>query len=255
MELEHYNSLCYNISKEIRKRTTIKFAKMLHWRTLPKVSKSHWHRSLCLSPSFSASWPCCCFEYTRTNERERDREKEKERERVNSLSHLSTAMHFLLFFRTGSFTSLTLFCKLVTKYSQTWVNDYLSITTSCLQRTHFRFPSFHFHSINQQATFEHLSTTATNPRVVFVHRFDCIRISQLTIYIAWRTVLRNCIILGIIFNRLTLVVLKNLTPFRFLIQIYGFKLCVLFVLFLSVIVQLSYIPIVSSKNCFVDFLA
>ncbi len=55
----------------------------------------------------------------------------------------------------------------MTKYVQ-WANDYLRITTTCLQRTSFWNPDLNLYSINQPLNNDHLSTVATNfvvPRV------------------------------------------------------------------------------------------
>ncbi len=48
------------------------------------------------------------------------------------------------------------------KYSQTWVNDHLWITTTCLQRPLFWGLNFNFHNVNLPLNNDHLSTTATN---------------------------------------------------------------------------------------------
>jgi hypothetical protein len=48
------------------------------------------------------------------------------------------------------------------KYSQTWVNDHLRITTTCMQRPLFLGPNFNFHNIKLALNNDHLSTTATN---------------------------------------------------------------------------------------------
>jgi len=47
-------------------------------------------------------------------------------------------------------------------YSQTWVNDHLRITTTCLQQPQFWGPNFNFHNIKLPLNNDHLSTTATN---------------------------------------------------------------------------------------------
>jgi len=52
--------------------------------------------------------------------------------------------------------------KLVWKYSQTWVNDHLRITTTCLKRLQFWGPNFNFHNTKLPLNNDHLSTTATN---------------------------------------------------------------------------------------------
>jgi hypothetical protein len=49
-----------------------------------------------------------------------------------------------------------------TKYSQTWVNAHLRITTTCLQRPLFRGPNFNFHNIKLPLNNDPLPTTATN---------------------------------------------------------------------------------------------
>ncbi len=62
---------------------------------------------------------------------------------------------------------LTAYCNNIsniwfTKYSQTWVNDRLRITTTCLHRPLFWDPNFYFHNIKLHLNNDHLSTTATN---------------------------------------------------------------------------------------------
>ncbi len=47
-------------------------------------------------------------------------------------------------------------------YSQTWVNDHLRMTTTCLQRPLFWAPDFNFYNIKLPLNNDHLSTTATN---------------------------------------------------------------------------------------------
>jgi len=47
-------------------------------------------------------------------------------------------------------------------YSQTWVNDHLQITTTCLQRPLFWGPDFNFHYKKLPLNNNHLSTTATH---------------------------------------------------------------------------------------------
>ena len=49
----------------------------------------------------------------------------------------------------------------VSKYSQTWANDHLRITTTCVQRPLFWGPIFTFYSIKLPLNNDHLSTTAT----------------------------------------------------------------------------------------------
>ena len=48
------------------------------------------------------------------------------------------------------------------KYSQTWANDHLRITTTCLQRPPFLGPIFNFHNIKLPLNSDHLSTTVSN---------------------------------------------------------------------------------------------
>jgi len=48
------------------------------------------------------------------------------------------------------------------QYRQTWVNDHLQITTTCIQRQRFWGPNFNFCNITLPLNNDHLSTTATN---------------------------------------------------------------------------------------------
>ncbi len=57
---------------------------------------------------------------------------------------------------------LTKKCSPTSNYSQTWVNDHLQITTTCLQWPLFCGPNFNFHNIKLLLNNDHLSTTATN---------------------------------------------------------------------------------------------
>ncbi len=50
----------------------------------------------------------------------------------------------------------------INNYSQTWVNDHLRITTTCLQRPLFRGSNFNVHNIKLPLNNDHLSTTAKN---------------------------------------------------------------------------------------------
>jgi len=59
-----------------------------------------------------------------------------------------------------AFIKLFLLC--VFEYSQTWVNDHLWITTTCLQRPLFRGHNFNFHNVKLLLNNDHLSTTAPN---------------------------------------------------------------------------------------------
>jgi len=52
--------------------------------------------------------------------------------------------------------------KRILLYSQTWVNDHLWITTTCLQQPLFWGPNFNFHNVKLPLSNDHLSTTATN---------------------------------------------------------------------------------------------
>ncbi len=48
------------------------------------------------------------------------------------------------------------------QYSQTWVNNHLQITTTCLQRPPFWSPNLSLYNIKLPLNKDHLSTTATN---------------------------------------------------------------------------------------------
>jgi hypothetical protein len=55
----------------------------------------------------------------------------------------------------------TLLEQKVRNYCQTWTNDHLWITTTCLQRPLFLGPDFNVYSIDLPLNNDHLSTTAT----------------------------------------------------------------------------------------------
>ncbi len=67
-------------------------------------------------------------------------------------------------------TLMTRFSYAVNIYSQSWVNDHLRITTTCLQRPLFWGPDFNFHNIKLPLNNDHKFRV---PRVVVIHKFDC----------------------------------------------------------------------------------
>jgi hypothetical protein len=91
------------------------------------------------------------------------------------------------------------------KYSQTWVNNYLWITTTCLQRPHFWGPKFNFHNKKLPLNNDHLSTTATN--------FGC---QMWSLYTSLAVLSLNLLLLLAMFSFLNHrgFLLSDLYPFR-----------------------------------------